>query len=390
MAIETSSGTAPRVVIDSRLMYYRKAGIAQYTRHLVQALAANGVGAGQLTILLDRRDTDTAWVPAGANVIRTITPAHHKYERLTLPLELALAHARTGFDVLHSPDFITARGPFRKVITIHDLYFLEHPEAMSTDGARYYGRVRWSATHADHIIAVSTFTRSEILRLLPGVAEEKISVVVEAGAEENTEARGEKQEVRNESQDAVRDSALRSPYALFVGTFEPRKNLVTLLRALKDLPEDFRLVIVGESGWGDNEPSQVAAALGVAGRVTLAGRLSNEQLDTCYRGARLLAFPSLSEGFGLPALEAMARGVPVVCSNAGALPEVVGDAALLHDPLDAAALARLMRMMWISDAVHDDYARRGRQRASQFTWSRAARETWAVYLRACEGVKSKT
>jgi glycosyltransferase involved in cell wall biosynthesis len=113
--------------------------------------------------------------------------------------------------------------------------------------------------------------------------------------------------------------------------------------------------------------------------VRFAGRASDAELDALYRGARVLAFPSLSEGFGLPVLEAMARGVPVVCSNTGALPEVAGDAALLHDPLDVAGLAQSMRRLWSDEALHAEYARRGRRRAAEFSWQRAATETWGVY-----------
>jgi glycosyltransferase involved in cell wall biosynthesis len=359
------------VAIDARLMYYRRAGIAQYTRHLTRALAQSHTtfGIGQLSVLLDRRDRDTAWVPPGVNVLRTVTPAHHRYEHLFLPLELARYLSR--FDVLHSPDFIAPHGRFKKIITIHDLYFLEHPEVMEAVGKRYYSRMSWSAHIADHIIAVSDFTRREITRLLPQVPEVKVSVIHEAGANQ------------------LPVSALDAPaeslqYALFVGTFEPRKNLVTLLRALKDLPDDVRLMIIGERGWGTATPARVALELGVKDRVTFAGRVSDAELDRYYRGARMLVMPSLSEGFGLPVLEAMARGVPVVCSNAGALAEIAGDAALMHDPLDVAALARLMRVVWTSDAVRGDYGRRGLQRARDFSWDGAAQATWRVYHTARE------
>ncbi len=369
-------------------MYYRKAGIAQYTRNLVRALAfylpgkgsGEGVGEGEvrvkvgtgegspgwsLSVLLDRRDEDTSWIPPGVPAIRVVTPAHHPYEPLALRLELATK----GIGLLHSPDFITAEGRFKKAITVHDLYFLEHPEAMSADGARYYGRVGWSARRADRIIAVSNFTRAEILRLLPDVPADKIAVVHEAAMPSIPES-----------------PTLRSPespfpkYALFVGTFEPRKNLATLLRALRHLPDDFRLVVVGEMGWvPSSEPARIAAELGVSERVHFAGRVDDAELDAWYRGARMLALPSLAEGFGLPAVDAMSRGTPVVCSNAGALPEVVGDAALLHDALDADGLSGLLRRMWIDDALRGEYAARGSRQAQRFSWSRAARETLAVY-----------
>lgn len=361
-------------------MYYRRAGIAQYTRRLVQALAQEMPDRpAELSILLDRRDADTTWVPEGVKVRRVRTPAHHRMEQTTLPLELALAR----IDVLHSTDFIAPRGRFKKVITIHDLYFMEHPEVMSPAGARYYGQVGLSSQRADRIIAVSGYTRREILRLLPSVPEQKVSTIYE-GAEDPQRPASDLQSPIATVQwptENLKAKIQNTRYALFVGTFEPRKNLPTLLRALKELPVDVKLVVVGERGWGNQKLTRLVDELGVKDRVIFAGRLTDSELDAAYRAARLLVFPSLSEGFGLPVLEAMARGTPVVCSNAGALPEVAGDAALLHDPLDAGALARMMRMMWSIDPVNADYARRGKERAPQFTWAKAARQTWEVYMK---------
>jgi glycosyltransferase involved in cell wall biosynthesis len=349
-------------------MYYRKAGISNYTRRLVQAqalaLAEQRASDVALHILLDRRDTDTFWVPEGVTIIRTATPAHHQFEHIALPLELS----RFAFHVLHSPDFIACPGRFRKVITIHDLYFMEHPEVMGADGRRYYSRVRRSARMTDRIITPSRFTRDDVLRLLPDVNPEYVHVVHEAA-------------------DAVSDapSALlldASPYILFVGTLEPRKNLVTLLRALSRLPNDVRLTVVGAEGWAGTGPGELARELGVSERVTLAGRVSDAELDALYRGARVFAMPSLSEGFGLPVLEAMARGTPVVCSDSGSLPEIAGDAALLHEPLDDATLAQHLLSLWRDDAMRAHYAHRGLARAAQFSWQQAAAETLDVYRAA--------
>ena len=343
-------------------MFYRKAGISNYTRRLVQAMGAIGSRLLAISLLMDRRDKDTAWVPSNCKIISTVTPAHHKYEHLTLPLELA---RHSSLDICHFPDFIACAGRFKKVITIHDLYFMEHAEAMSADGARYYGRVRQSAQRADKIIAVSHFTRNEILRLMPGISPTKVAVIHEAADTPIT----------NNQQ------PITSPlFALFVGTFEPRKNLMTLLRALAHTQADFKLVIVGESGWvAGSEPLQLAKQLGVSDKVQLAGRVSDDELDKLYRNARFVLVPSLAEGFGLTALEAMSRGTPVICSTGGSLPEIVGDAALLHAPTNAAQLANLMTQLWRDDALQQDYAQRAKQRASQFSWAKSAHETWVLY-----------
>jgi glycosyltransferase involved in cell wall biosynthesis len=375
-------------------MFYRKAGIAHYSRRLVQALAAlSFASAGSeakgegvvLRVLLDRRDADVAWVPPNVPIIRTVTPAHHALESLALPVELA----RLPLDVLHSPDFVTCAGRFRKVITIHDLYFVEHPEVMSADGARYYSRARWSARQADRIIAVSEFTRQEIARLIPE-ATGRAAVVHEAADESGTEI-GQlgRKGIRN-AHSLSRFARPDARFVLFVGTLEPRKNLVTLLRALARMPEEVRLIAVGAEGWGDAEPGRVAGQLGVSDRVTLAGRVSDGELDTLYRAAHAFAMPSLSEGFGLPVLEAMTRGTPVVCSRAGSLPEIAGDAALMHAPTDDAELAAHLGALWSDDALRAAYSRRGIERAGQFTWRKAAAETLRVYRAAIDEPGSKT
>lgn len=352
-----------RVLIDCRLMFYRKAGIAQYTRRLAQALAQ--LPNVSVVLLLDRRDTDTSWVPAGARVMRSVTPAHHRYESKMLPMEIALR--RRTFDVYHAPDFIAPRGSYPKVITIHDLYFMQDTSVMSREGASYYGGTHRSARRADHIIAVSAFTRDDILRLMPDVAPSKVSVVHEAA-------------------DAIpQDMTPRDAgdYALFVGTFEPRKNLPTLLRALAQTPTDIKMLIVGARGWDSGAAEQLADELQLRERVRfIAGHLQADELNDIYRNARMLLLPSLYEGFGLPALEAMQRGVPVICSNAGSLPEIVGDAALLHDPLDAAMLARHIERVWRDTDLRADLTTRGIARAAQFSWQRAAVETLAVYQKA--------
>ncbi len=258
---------------------------------------------------------------------------------------------------------------------------MEHPEVMGVDGARYYGRIRWSAQQADCIIAVSQFTRDDIVRLMPEVDPGKITVVHEAA-----DVEGGRWKMENEEHHVL-PSTHHSPPAtlLFVGTLEPRKNLITLLKAMQRLPDDIRLTIAGADGWGESDVKQLAGDMNVLDRVTFAGRVSDSELDALYRSARLLAMPSLHEGFGLPVLEAMARGTPVVCSNAGSLPEVAGDAALLHDPFDDAALAQHIRALWNDAALHDDHRRRSLAQASQFSWQRAAQETLAVYTMAFKG-----
>lgn len=355
------------IAIDCRLMHYRKAGITQYTRRLIGALAQLDAADTRFTALLDRRDRDTHWLPGRVGVLRTVTPAHHRLEGGALAAELALQTARHRIDLVHFPDFIAAAGRFAKVITIHDLFFLRDARVLDAAGAGYYGRIYESVARAQRIIAVSHAVAADVAQLLPA-ATGKMAVVHEAA------------DAPPRAHQAPAHKA--APYALFVGTFEPRKNLATLLRALLQAPADVRLVVVGEAGWVDSAPGRLAAELGVSERVTFAGRVDDAELDALYRGARMLLLPSLDEGFGLTLLEAMARGIPVLCADVAALREVGGDAARFHAPTDAAALAAQLTDLWHDGALRADLARRGITRAASFSWERAARETLMVYRQA--------
>lgn len=173
---------------------------------------------------------------------------------------------------------------------------------------------------------------------------------------------------------------LDKPYVLAVGTIEPRKNLERLVAAWLHLPDEIRerhdLALVGPRGWDDGSILAAAAAAGAK----ILGRVSDEELHALYAGAACFSYPSLYEGFGLPVLEAMAAGAPVVTSNVSSLPEVAGDAALLVDPHDVPALADAIARVLGDRALADDLRTRGRAQAARFSWERTARETLAVLL----------
>ena len=258
----------------------------------------------------------------------------------------ALPLRARGLDVLHCPSFrAPLRCPVPLVVTVHDLAVLRHPEAFNR-WSRAYGRlvVPRVARAADRVIAVSEFTRRELVELA-GVPEERIRVVPNAVGEpfgpEGPAADGE--------------------YVLAVGTLEPRKNLERLAEAVRRTGLELR--VVGAPGWG-----------GV--RVSTLGFVPDEELARLYRGALCVAYPSLYEGFGIPVLEAMACGAPVVTSAAGALAELAGGAAVLVDPLDPAAIAT-----GIEEAVgrREELSAAGLERARAFSWAASAEATAAVY-----------
>jgi glycosyltransferase involved in cell wall biosynthesis len=290
---------------------------------------------------------------------------------------------RLGLDVLHSPDFIPPHRPScRSVITVHDLAFLLYPHFLTKESARYYGHIDQAVRWTDHIIAVSESTKRDTMQHL-GVPEDKITVVYEAANPlfrpvDGDEAR---EEVRNRH-------GVEGPFILFVSTIEPRKNVPTLLRAVWQLlecyKEDVRLVLAGGKGWLFQDAFAVVEELNLDSRVHFVGRVSSEDLLNLYNAAEMLAHPAFYEGFGLPPLEAMACGLPVVVANVASLPEVVGDAGLLIDPHDADELTVAMWRILNDTSLREEMQRKGLRQAERFSWQRAARETLEIYQLATE------
>jgi glycosyltransferase involved in cell wall biosynthesis len=292
--------------------------------------------------------------------------AHNDYERLSFggpgrmatiardaywyPLALTREARKRGLSVLHCPTF---RGPVQSavpvVVTVHDLAVLRHPGTFNLWTRRYSRLAVPRVVRAARlVIAVSEFTRGELVELLRLPAG-RIRVIPNAvGAVFSPGG-----------------PAAEGDYVLAVGTLEPRKNLGAAQQAAQHLGVDLR--VVGARGWGGVE---------VDGWL---GRVSDQELARLYRGARCLVYPSLYEGFGIPVLEAMACGIPVVTSAGGATEEVAGGAAVLVDPLDAGSIAE-----GIEQAVlrRDELVPRGLERARGFTWERVAAETWRVYEEA--------
>jgi glycosyltransferase involved in cell wall biosynthesis len=290
---------------------------------------------------------------------------------------------RLGLDVLHSPDFIPPHRPSCKsVITVHDLAFLLYPHFLTKESARYYGHIDQAVRWTDQIISVSESTKRDTIQHL-GVPEEKITVVYEAANPifrplDQAEAR---EQVRNRF-------GVEEPYVLFVSTIEPRKNVPSLLRALWQLAtcykEDVRLVLAGGRGWLFEDAFAVVDELKLDDRVHFVGRVASEDLLYLYNAAELLAHPAFYEGFGLPPLEAMACGLPVVVSNVASLPEVVGDAGLLIDPHDVDELTVSMWRVLKDSALRKEMREKGLKQAERFSWEKAARETMEIYQRAHE------
>jgi glycosyltransferase involved in cell wall biosynthesis len=307
------------------------------------------------------------------------------WHRLRLPLAVeTLAGTQ---DLFHATDFVlppTSRRS-RTLLTVHDLSFIRDPDSATPQLRRYLNTVvPQSVARAHHVLADSLATKDDLIELY-NTPSDKITVLY-SGVDFRfapEKQRGEEERIRQ------RYKLGHQPFILSLGTLQPRKNYGRLISAfgrvadvsrwIDGKPVFHNLVIVGKQGWLFDSIKADVARLGIRTRVIFPGYADDQDLPALYRAADLFVFPSLYEGFGLPPLEAMACGTPVVTSNVSSLPEVVGDAGLTVDPTDIYALADTM-----GRALQDTYLRqqmieRGLARAAEFTWLRAARQLLQVY-----------
>lgn len=286
--------------------------------------------------------------------------------------------AREGIDLLHSlASTAPTWGRFRRVVTVHDLIYARFPEAHA--GIRDLGMrllVPLAVRRSDRVIVDSHSTESDLIEML-GTASERIDVVpLGLGAVQRCKPL-EEQELRTR----LRLGARR--IALSLSAKRPHKNLIALIGALARIDPQHRplLVLPGYPTEHERDLRERAQAAQVQDDVRLLGWLSGEEIEGLWKLAEAFVYPSLYEGFGLPVLEAMARGVPVACSNSSSLPEVAGQAALLFDPHDEPAIASAMERL-LGDRVEAERLRaRGLERAREFTWDRTARLTLEAYER---------
>lgn len=364
-----------QIGIDIRLTYHRQGGISWYAIRLVHALAKIDPNNNYVLLQHHRQRQPLVEAPNFRRA-RLFAPVHHRFEQWPLSLETR----RLGLDLIHSPDFIPPlRHRIPSVITVHDLGFLLYPNFVTAEAARYYGQTEMAVRRANRIIAVSHSTRKDLVRIL-GAPEDKIHVVYEAADPLFQPC------TVNEAGSYLRSVGLSVPeqFLLFVGTIEPRKNLGTLLRSYHLLRQsynvDLPLLLVGAPGWLAQDIYELVGTLHLEGKVFfLTNIAANESLRALYNLATMLVHPAYYEGFGLTPLEAMACGTPVVCSNAGSLPEVVGDAALLVAPDDVEGWAVAIHRLLIDADLRARLRLRGLARASAFSWEKAARETLDIY-----------
>jgi glycosyltransferase involved in cell wall biosynthesis len=360
----------------SRATVAQRTGTEHYARRLIDGLLRHNArpgGPGHHFRLYFRAAPPPGLFP-GAE--RRVIPFPRLWTHLRLSAELLLARPRP--DVLFVPAHVLpVLHPLPAVVTVHDLGYHHFPDAHPPRQRQYLEwSTRFSARGASQLLADSRATAADLARLY-AVPPEKITVVYPGRDEALGPADPAPVRARY---------GLRADYVLHVGTLQPRKNLLRLMDAVSALREQgqaVHLVLAGRAGW--LAAPILARARELAGVVQVLDYVPDADLPGLYAGARAFAFPSLYEGFGFPILEALACETPVVCANTSSLPELAGDAALLVDPTDTAALTEALRRVLTDEALRAVLIARGREQVQRFSWARAADETLRVLERAARG-----
>jgi glycosyltransferase involved in cell wall biosynthesis len=372
-----------RIGIEGKVLTRRIGGVGRCAINWLRALVALAATARPDLdfVVFTGPQTDLTLV-RGLNATICHRLRHLKSSLLRASFGLPAGVVMEGIDLFHGLDesgipFFLKRG--RYVATVHDVLPLEFPSAFPLRH-RLVSRLALSrvARQADRVIVPSVASKTAVLRHLQ--VDERQVVVIPLGCEERF----------HPAVDAVRMALVRQRYRLperyilFLGTLEPRKDAVTLLRAFalwrnKPPAEEVKLVIAGGRGWGYPDVLRTCKSLRLDEAVLFTGFIDEEDLPDLYRGAELFVYPSLSEGFGLPILEAMACGVPVITSNVSSMPEVAGQAAVLIEPREPEALAAAIASVLSDEALRGWLREQGLGRAKAFSWPDVARRTLDLY-----------
>ena len=373
-----------RVALNAQLIGagddYRNAGVSQYSRQLLQALGALAQTRNDLHL--------TAYVPAGALTIPGVTlvpsrlptqrpPVRIVWEQLLLPAQLHQHHADLIHGLVNVLPLTTSRPG---VVTVHDLSFVRAPETLQPLRRWYLTQLcRASVVRARHIIAVSSQTAQDLEDCFQ-IPAAKITVIHNGVAPHFTPGEAGAIEAFRHKRE------LPARFILYLGTLEPRKNLPLLIKAYARwrqvaFPADreVKLVIAGGKGWYYAEIFQLVTELDLQEAVIFPGFIPEAELADWYRAAELFIYPSLLEGFGLPVLEAMACGTPVVCSAIPSLLEIVGDSALTFPATDEAALVTQLQRAIASPNLRQNLKRQALRQSAQFSWQKSAEQTLNVY-----------
>lgn len=375
-------GQSMRVALELQPCCGKRSGIGVYTYELARRLrSGDGLEfVGNLFNFAGRNDNSAALSGISMPIRESRLLPYGIYRRVwnVLPIPYR-AMFPEGADLSVFFNYIVPPRVSGKVMTtLHDMTYLRFPETMDAKNRRRLDKgLRYSVERSDRILTVSEFSKRELRELL-NIPEERVAVIPCAPSI------GEE---RAPFSDCAAKFGLKGPYLLYVGTIEPRKNLIRLLKAFALLKREqgipHQLVLAGGKGWANEEIYQTAERVE---DVIFTGYLSNGEKYTLYQNAAAFVFPSLYEGFGIPPLEAMTFGCPVVCANAASLPEVVGDAAELVEPGDETSIAEGIWKVISDQTRRDELTRRGAVQARKYTWDASGEKLAAV----CRAVLEET
>lgn len=377
-----------KIAVNAMVIDDKKAGVGNYAYNLVNALYNhdNEIKQYEINVFAQQdfwKKKDSRQVKTKA--IKNISTNYKRiiFEQLFLPFRYKYGR----YDIVHCLDY---QSPFfhlknKHIITVHDLSYYLFDNVFTT-GQRNFKKInaRWGIKRAEAIITDANSTKRDILRLFPGIDEEKIKVIY-LGVNPIF-----KEEITlKEIEKVKREYKITGDYILYVGTLEPRKNIKVLIESfnqvIKKLDKSIKLVIAGKKGWMYDELFKKIEEYKLIDRIIFTGYVPDDKLPALYKGAKIFVYPSLYEGFGLPPLEAMSCGTPVITSNTSSLPEVVGDAGYLFDPNNAQELTDKILLLLNNEALRQEFINKGKKRSALFDWDKTAAETLKVY----EKIKEK-
>ncbi len=371
-----------RIALNATSLLSPLTGIGQYTYQLAKGLREKqeveldlfyGNGWSK-----DIRDRPLVHIRTLKTLLKTFVPQTYKVSRMYQQYRFnGHTHAKLG-GLYHEPNFLAFKYKGPLVLTVHDLSWIRFPETHPVDRVRAMNKYfQYGLERASMIITDSQFVKSELKDMF-GIADERIKSI-----SLGVEALFRPQTVTETKSVLQRLGLNHQKYILAVGTLEPRKNLQSALLAYMKLPEQtrkhFPLVLVGMKGWNTSALEKQMSPLVAAGEIRLLGYLTREDLATVTAGALTLIYPSIYEGFGLPPLEAMACGVPVIASNVSSLPEVVADTGLLVEPQDIEGISSAIETMISAPELREQASQKSHQRSTGFTWSGCVDQTMGVY-----------
>lgn len=367
-----------RIGIDLIPIIGGGAGLQRYAQQLIEGLAKFGHENEYVLFLNEKVYNSFSIKQDNFKNIKVRTPPRTRFVfgQIYLPFRSIFEN----LDLLHSPvsasPYFTSK---KSVVTVLDLTFLLYPETM-TKRSRFYWDffMRLSIKKAWRIITMSESTKGDLINYF-GVPDKKIRVIHISLIEDLSRSKLAKSHIER----VKKKYGLPERYILYLGTLEPRKNIKRLVQAFYKVKKkgdiEYKLIIAGKKGWLFSDIFQVVNDLDLRDDVIFTGFIPDKDLPGIYSGAALFVFPSLYEGFGLPPLEAMACGTPVITSNVSSLPEVVGNAAILIDPYNIEELADAIYRV-LSDAnLRSEMINKGLSQVKKFSWERCARETLRVY-----------